>query len=286
MKIAAVQMDIHLARVEDNLDKIVERIRETTGQGARLAVFPECAVTGYCFGSLDEARPFAQSIPGPATERVRRACEEFQCHAIFGMLESVGEKIFNAAVFVGPQGVIGSYRKVHLPYLGIDMHTTPGDRAFAVHDAPGVRIGLNICYDASFPEAARSLALLGAELVVLPTNWPPGSECVAAHVINTRALENSIYYSAVNRVGTEEGFTFIGGSRICDPSGNTLAEAEGGDEKILYAEIDPEKARRKHIVRVPGKHEIHRFADRRPEMYDVLTRGHNIKRVHSDSQTR
>src|SRR5207249_1016776 len=143
------------------------------------------------------------------------------------------------------------------------------------------RIGLNICYDASFPEAARALALLGADLVALPTNWPSGSECVATHVINTRALENGIYYAAVNRVGTEEGFTFIGGSRICDPSGNTLAEGEGARGTILYAEIDAERARSKHVVRVPGKHEIHRFADRRPEIYDVLTRQHNLKRMHS-----
>jgi predicted amidohydrolase len=80
-------------------------------------------------------------------------------------------------------------------------------------------------------------------------------------------MENNVYFAAVNRVGTERGFRFIGGSKICDPSGDELAAAPHADETILYADIDPQRARRKHIIRVPGKHEINRFADRRPETY-------------------
>ena len=87
-------------------------------------------------------------------------------------------------------------------------------------------------------------------------------------------MENGVYYLAVNRVGTERGFTFIGKSRICDPRGHVLAEAMHADEAILYAEIDPAKARNKHVIRVPGKHEIDRLADRRPEMYGILTQPH------------
>src|SRR5262249_52546616 len=121
-----------------------------------------------------------------------------------------------------------------------------------------------------FPESARSLALQGADLVALPTNWPPGSECVAANVINARALENGIYFAAVNRTGFEGGFPFIGRSRICDPSGQTVAASDSTEQTILYAEVDPERARQKRVVRVPGKHEIDRFADRRPEMYGAL----------------
>ena len=186
-------------------------------------------------------------------------------------------------VLVGPKGVIGSYRKVHLPYLGIDMFTSFGDRPFDVHAAGDVKIGMQICYDASFPEASRCQALLGADLIVLPTNWPPGAECMANWAVNTRALENAVYFAAVNRVGTERGFPFIGRSRICDPSGNTLAESTGTGEEILYAEIDPARARRKHIIRVPGKHEIDRLADRRPEMYGPLIAPHTLKRPGRDS---
>jgi predicted amidohydrolase len=276
MKIAGVQMDVSIENVSKNLARMIDRLRETTAAGARLTIFPECALCGYCFGSLEEARPFAQAIPGPATETMREACAELGCYAIFGMLERDGAKLYNAAVLVGPTGLIGSYRKVHLPYLGIDMFTSFGDRPFAVHNAGELRIGMNICYDAAFPEASRALAILGADLIALPTNWPPGAQCTAASVINARALENAVYYIAVNRVGSERGFDFIGRSKIVDPSGQTLAESRGLGEEILHAEIDPAKSRRKHIIRVPGKHEIDRMADRRPEMYGLLTQPHSL----------
>ncbi len=277
MKIAGVQMDVALMDLDRNLAHMVSKLRETTDKGAKLAVFPECALSGYCFSSLDEAQPYAQPIPGPATERMRAACAELGCYAIFGMLEIDGSRIFNAAVLVGPAGVIGSYRKVHLPYLGVDMFTSYGDRPFAVHDAGEIRVGMNVCYDASFPEAARSLALLGADLIALPTNWPPGAECTAASVINARALENAVYYIAVNRVGTEREYEFIGRSKIADTNGQTLAETHTTGEEIIYADIDPARSRRKHIIRVPGKHEIDRLADRRPEMYGLLVRPHELK---------
>jgi predicted amidohydrolase len=277
MKIAGVQMDVSLGQIDANVEKMGSFLRQTAAAGAQLTVFPECAATGYCFESLAEARPFAQPVPGPITAAMTRACKSTGTYAVFGMLEAEGDAIFNAATLVGPEGVIGVYRKMHLPYLGVDMFTTPGKRPFAVHAAGELRVGMNICYDASFPEAARSLALLGADLIVLPTNWPPGSECTASCCINARALENGVYYLAVNRVGTERGFRFIGQSRVCDPWGHTLSTAEGTDEEILYAEIDLARARNKHYVRVPGKHEIDRFADRRPEMYTLLTTPHGLK---------
>lgn len=276
MKIAGVQMNVVLGRPDVNLGRMLELLEETTSEGARLTIFPECCVSGYCCESLSEGRELAEPIPGSATRQFEAACRNADSYVIFGMLERDGERVFNAAVLVGPDGVIGSYRKVHLPYLGVDMHTTPGDRPFAVHEAGGVRIGMNICYDIAFPEAARSLSLLGADLITLPTNWPPGAECMAANSVACRAMENSVYYAAVNRVGVERGFEFIGRSSICGPNGAVLAASQGTGEEILYAEIDPGRARRKHIIRVPGKHEIDRFADRRPEMYGLLTEPHDL----------
>ena len=282
MKIAGVQIDVSLGDIEANVAKLTAHLRESHSAGAQLTVFPECAATGYCFDNLDEGRWYAQPVPGPITEALTAACRERDLFTVFGMLEADGPRVFNAAVLMGPEGVIGSYRKVHLPYLGIDMHTAYGDRPFAVHAAGGVRVGMNICYDAAFPEAARCLALLGADLIALPTNWPPGGECVARHAIRTRAMENAVYYAAINRVGTERGFQFIGLSSICAPSGDVLAESTGADEQVLYAEIDPEKARRKRFVRVPDKHEIDRFADRRPEMYAALTEPRGLPTPRSD----
>jgi predicted amidohydrolase len=277
IKIAGVQMDVALGDVERNLNRMAEFLRETRAQGAHLAVFPECAATGYCFESLAEARPHAQPVPGPATDFMQNICRRLGGWVVFGMLESSGERLFNAAVLVGPEGVAGVYRKVHLPFLGVDMFTTHGDQPFAVHTAGDLRVGMSICYDSAFPEAARSLALLGADLIVLPTNWPTGAECTASCCVNARALENGVYYMAVNRGDSERGFQFIGRSIIADPYGHTLAVAGNSGEQILYAELDVARARNKHYVRVPGKHEIDRLADRRPEMYTLLTQAHARK---------
>ena len=268
--VAGVQMDIELAQPQRNVERMIDRLREASRAGARIAVFPECAVTGYCFESAAEALPFAEPVPGPSIERMSAACRETGSFAVFGLLEAVGSKIYNACVLVGPDGLAGKYRKVHIPWIGADTFTTPGDLPFEAFEAGPVRVGMHICYDGSFPESARLLALAGADLIALPTNWPPGADCTASCVGNARALENHVYFMAVNRVGTERGFRFIGRSRICHPTGETLAEATGDGEQILYAEVDTEIARRKHLVRVPGRHEIDRFADRRPDMYGKL----------------
>ncbi|MBV8072549.1 MAG: carbon-nitrogen hydrolase family protein, partial [Acidobacteriaceae bacterium] len=180
--------------------------------------------------------------------------------------------LFNASVLLGPKGIAATYRKIHLPFLGVDRFTTPGDQPFAVHDLGGLRIGMNICYDGGFPESARCLMLLGADLIVLPTNWPTGAIGMAKTVIATRAIENHVYYAAVNRIGTERGFRFIGMSRILDCRGEFLAVSDSAEPAILYAEIEPEVARNKHIVHVPGKYELHRTAHRRPEMYGAIVK--------------
>ena len=203
--------------------------------------------------------------------RTRKQCLELGVFMIFGLLEADGERLFNTAVQIGPQGLVGSYRKIHLPGLGVDHFTTPGDRPFAVTLADELRVGMSICHDVGFPESTRCLALAGADLVVVPTNWPPGAECIAEHAIRTRAMENKVYMMAVNRVGTERGFQFIGQSSICDPSGTLITSANATEETILVAEIDVEQARQKYIERAPGgAHSIDRVKDRRPEMYGPI----------------
>ena len=277
MKIAGVQLDVRLGDVESNQSRIIEFTETAAAAGASLVVFPECALTGYCFESADEASQYAQTIPGPFTEHLAEACERLNIHVICGMVERDGDDLFNAAVCVGPSRQINSYRKVHLPYLGVDRFVSYGNRPFEVIQVGDLRVGMNICYDGSFPEAARSLTLLGADLIALPTNWPPGAECAAQSIASCRALENGVYYLAVNRVGTERNFPFIGQSQICEPGGRVLHRASSTEEELFYAEIDPAKARRKHVIRVPKEHEVHRLADRRPELYGPLAAPHSLK---------
>ncbi len=278
MRMAGVQMDVRLGDVAANLAAISDKAREAAAHGAKLIVFPECALTGYGFDSREEARPFAEPLPGPATETMRRLCRELDVVIVFGLIEQAGERLFNAAAMVGPEGLLGGYRKVHLPWLGVDRYLDYGDRPFAVQTVADVRIGLNICYDGGFPETARCLTLLGADVILLPTNWPPGAEPAAEYAVNTRALENTVYYAAVNRVGVERGCSFIGHSRICDPLGRTVAAANHTREEILYADLDVSRARNKHLIRVPGTNEVNRLADRRPEMYGPLLEPHRLVR--------
>jgi predicted amidohydrolase len=270
IRVAAVQCEPKLGELGKNLERILDDIARAAKAGAKLVVFPECALSGYGFASRNEGLEHAVAIDGGEVRALVSACATHGCYCIFGFLERDGSRLYNACVLCGPSGVIGSYRKVHLPFLGIDMFADPGDRPFAVHDADGLKVGMHICYDGSFPETARVLALLGADLLVLPTNWPTHSECAAENMIPTRAMENTVYCMAVNRVGEESGFRFIGGSSIADPSGRVLARAGAATEEILLADIDPEVARRKRLVRVPGRHEINRIADRRPRFYGPI----------------
>ena len=270
-RIACVQMDVAIGEVEANRRKIGERIRAATDTGAQLVIFPECALTGYCFDSLEEAAEFAEPIDGPSSESVAEACRQTGTYAVVGFIEKDGSNFYNAAMVVGPSGVIGSYRKVHLPFLGVDRFLKLGDRPFEILELPFGKVGINICYDASFPEAARALKLLGAELIILPTNWPTGAWRTAEFVINARACENHVNFAAVNRVGVERGWEFIGRSKVVDFNGDTLGEASRDKEEILFAEVDLQEANKNKIVNIVGAYEIDRLADRRPEFYGVVT---------------
>jgi predicted amidohydrolase len=266
-RVAAVQMEPILGEPARNLAAIEDRLRAAASEGSALAVFPECALTGYCFDSLAEARPFAEPPDGPSLSKLGSLCAELGVFAVVGYLESDGDRIFNSCALIGPQGLVGSYRKVHIPFMGVDRFVTPGDRPFTIHEAAGLRVGMHICYDGGFPEAGRAMALMGADLLVLPTNWPEKAEAAALHLTPCRAFENTVYAMAVNRVGTERGTRFIGLSSIADPHGALLATASPDGDEILYADLDPGLARQKLIVRKPGLHQINRIADRRPSFY-------------------
>jgi predicted amidohydrolase len=270
MKVAAVQMDIKILAKERNLDQILNRLEEAASAGAKLIVFPECALSGYCFVSREEAAPLAEEVPGPSTERIWAAARALDCTVVVGLLERAGDRIFNAAAVVTPQGILETYRKLHLPCLGIDWHSAPGDTPFPVFVTPHAKVGISICYDCSFPESGRVLKLKGAQILAIPTNWPLGSDSWQ-HTPPVRASENHMYVIACDRVGEERGFRFAGHSQIVDCNGTKLAEADETKETILYGEIDPATADHNRVIRQPGKWEYDRIAARRPEMYAPLT---------------
>jgi predicted amidohydrolase len=270
-KIACVQMNVEIGNVALNLGRVIDHINEAAEQGARLVIFPECALTGYCFTSLEEAKPYAEPVGGRSAGAITDACRRAGVHAVVGYIEMSGEICYNAAMLVGPEGLAGNYRKVHLPYLGVDRFLTPGDRRFEIFDLPFGRVGINICYDASFPEAARSLKLLGAQLIILPTNWPTGAWRTAEFLVNARAHENHLNFAAVNRAGVERGWQFIGRSKVIDYNGDTIVEGPRDEEMVITAEVDLAASDNNHIVNVAGSYEIDRLRDRRPEFYSLIT---------------
>jgi 5-aminopentanamidase len=268
MQVAVAQMQPRLGENERNLEAGLARFDEAVAAGAELLVLPECAIPGYMFGSLEEAMPFADEIPGSTTEALEEACRRLGAHVVCGLLERDGDVLYNAAVLGGPDGLIGSYRKTHLPFLGVDRFTTPGDE-LSVFDTPLGRIGLEICYDLRFPEVTRTLALRGADIVAHPTNFPMAAKVQTEVITLARAAENRIYLLTANRVGKERWGEFCGWSQIVDPFGKRLAEADETEEKLLVADIDLEKARDKDYV-IPGEYELYLFGDRRPGLYGAL----------------
>jgi predicted amidohydrolase len=269
--IGCAQMDCVLGDPKTNREKIIATIRKAAERDAQLVIFPECALTGYAFNSLDEAVPFAESVDGRSAQAIAEVCRQTKAYAIVGFIEADGDKFYNAAMLVGPGGVVGTYRKVHLPYIGIDRFLTPGDRPFQVFDLPFGKVGVNICYDISFPEPARALKLMGAELIALITNWPTAAWRSPQFVANTRALENHVFYAAVDRIGRERGWDFIGRSKVIDCNGDTLAEASADAEELLVVPVALAEANNNRIVNVAGAYEVDRLKDRRPEFYDIIS---------------
>ena len=268
MLVAVAQIEPQLAEKKRNLENCIRRMEDAASAGAQLLVLPECAIPGYMFDGPEEALPFAEEIPGPSTEALEGECRRLGLHVVCGLLERDGDVLRNAAVLVGPDGLIGTYRKTHLPFLGVDRFVVPGDE-LCVYDTPLGRIGLEICYDLRFPEVTRTLALRGADIVAHPTNFPMAAKTQTELITRARAVENRVYVLTANRVGKERWGEFCGWSQIVDPYGTRLAEAGETEEALLVGDVELEKARDKDYV-IPGEYELYLFGHRRPELYGAL----------------
>ncbi|MEP0767019.1 MAG: carbon-nitrogen hydrolase family protein [Fimbriimonadia bacterium] len=266
--VASVQFAPAYADVENNLSRVIALLRDAAGRGAKLVVFPECALTGYGFPDRETALNHAMAADGPEVRSLAGECARLGVCAAIGFTERGDPGLFNSAALLGPDGLLGVYRKTHLPWIGLDRFADKGS-ALPVFDTPFGRFGILICYDLRFPEAGVSLALRGADAILVPTNWPEGAESSPHFLAPARANENRLYVIASNRVGEEAGFRFIGKSGIWGFDGKPIAFADHADETILTATIDPEKARQKRVIVKPGEFESEPLADRRPELYDL-----------------
>jgi len=229
-----------LGNKERNLRQISEQASKARKKNVDLLVFPELHLTGYTM--RDEVSHLAESIPGPSTRKVETLAREHGVHVVFGMPEESEVKgvIHNTAVFVSPKGLIGRYRKIHLPTHSVfeeRRYYRPGQEASVFKTDIGV-IGLSICYDLYFPELTRLQALQGAELVVCISASPGLRRRFFEGFCLSRAMENAVYLAYVNRVGIEEGLQFWGGSRVIAPNGSVLAQCKYDVEEFQICRVD------------------------------------------------
>lgn len=277
-KVAAVQTDPKILDIDQNLNDILASIKEASLENARLIVFTECALSGYCFDNKQEVQSASIEVSSPYIVKIIGECQKYNVYTVIGFLEKDGSNLFNSSVLLGPEGIIGKYRKNHLPGIGADVYVDKGDIPFKIFDTEIGKIGMTICYDARFPEAYRALTLLGADVIVHPTNSGVGSGFFAEILLPARALENAVYIISADRVGNERGNYFLGRSRIFNHNGISLASANVDSKEIIYANIDIREVRNKRkriyfppAVSKPNTTYVDIFDDRRPELYQIIT---------------
>lgn len=272
--VAAVQMLSFEGEEETNLRRLLDRAGDAAAGGARLVVFPEASNNGYFFEDRAEAHRRATPVPGPFAEALGRRAGELGVWIAVGLLErGAGDEVFNCALLFGPNGrLVGKYQKNF--FIKADKRWfVPGRTGFRVFHTEIGRLGFFVCADGRVPESARCLALGGADILVNPTNW--GAPDQYLYHVPTRAVENRCWIIGATKprrpLSQPQAMLaynrFTGCSFIMDPEGRRLAQAGPDEETILYAEIDPTAARRKSYG--PSNDLM---ADRRPELYGLLTR--------------
>lgn len=271
--IACIQMEPTVTEKAKNLAKSLEMIERAAGDGARLLVLPELCNSGYVFDTRAEAFELSEEVPGGPTSTAWSALAARRgLYIVAGIAERAGTSLFNSSVVLGPDGHIGTFRKVHL-WNEENLFFEPGDRGFPVFRTPIGRIGTFICYDGWFPESFRLCALQGADIICVPTNWVPipgqaaGREAMANILMMAGAHSNSVFVAAADRVGTERGQPFVGQSLIVSYTGWPIGGPASPDrEQIVYAEANLADARRKR-----NWNEYNQvLRDRRTDVYDEM----------------
>ncbi len=260
-KVAVVQTHPRLLDLDYNLQQMVDITLTNT---ADLFVFPELATSGYVFASIEEIEDMCENAcDGKSIVTMQNIAIERNCSIIYGFVEKDGNKYYNSSILLNPDGTKHIYRKIHL-FNREKLFFSAGNVGFEVHEAKlGVKIGMMICFDWQFPEAARTLALKGAQIICHPANlvlpW-----CQEA--MKTRSLENRVFSITSNRIGSEQNCEhreyFTGMSQILSTKGEVLARLSADKAGIAIVDIDPAIGSDKTVTERNNA-----FQDRRPEFY-------------------
>lgn len=271
--LAAVQMSSELGEIDKNLVVMEEALLSLPPASNRLVVFPEMATHGYFFGNRQRLWNLAEPVPeGPTTKKLLGLAERYDSYLIVGIAERDGKALYNTAVFVGPEGYITKYRKLHL-WSEEKLLYDPGNLGIVFAELPIGRVGILICYDLWFPEQARILRLLGADVIAMPAalvNTPYNSKrgyYMADYVAMITAHLNQVHLSMASQVGRYQDQWLFGSSILVDPFGWPLVEP--ADDELpasLHSEVNFFAGRK---LRGWGK--MDNFDnDRRVDLYDPL----------------
>jgi predicted amidohydrolase len=267
-KIALSQISCKREDKAENMRKMEETAAKAKNRGADLVIFPEFSLTGYVV--RDQVYELAETIPGPSTKTMETVAKKANAYIVFGMPElsqRTRATIYNTAVLVGPEGLVGKYRKMYLPTHSVfeeKRYFRPGYQASALDTELG-KIGLVICYDIYFPEVTRLTRLKGAQLIVCISASPGVRRAFFETLTMARAIENTAFLAFVNLVGIEDGLQFFGGSRVVGPNGKVLVNARYDEEDLVMCDIDYADIK-------PIETFVPTLRDVRPELFDQLKR--------------
>ena len=258
MQLAVVQTSPEFGKIDLNTQSAIALMESAK---ADLYVLPELFNTGYNFTDSGELETLAERADGTTFQALRAFAEQHLCYVAYGFAEKA-DHLYNSASLIGPSGLVGVYRKIHL----FDRETLlfePGNLGFPVFDLPFGRVGIMICFDWIYPESARSLAIGGAQLVIHPSNLVL-PYCPDAMI--TRCLENRVFAATADRVGKENrgsfDLRFIGTSEIVSPRGEILARLGTSEAGIVAVSVNLREAEQKKINKYNDL-----FADRKPDHY-------------------
>src|SRR4051812_43185354 len=267
VKVAMAQLNSELGNNRANLERAEGYIDRAAAEGCDLVMFPELYLQGYRADErfVDVAEP----VPGPASDRLAELARERDIYIVMGMgrLEtSFPYLIYNSLCFVGPEGLLGYYDKIHLgtfhPYIE-GVYFAPGRRT-PVFDTRFGRVSLQICYDSWFPELTRTYALKGSLINLVISAGPSGSSDSWRTMLQARSMENAFPSVYCNTVGSQKDFSFFGGSKIVSAAGKVTTEAKLDEEDFVTGIVDVDEALRirRHWLL---------FRERSPGLYGALT---------------
>ena len=275
LTVAAIQLAFG-DDIDANIAKVADRVREAAGKGAQVILPPELFEGPY-FCRVEDEGLFANAKPTAehkAVQAMQKLAAELRVSIPTSFFEADGPHHYNSLAMIGPDGAIqGVYRKSHIPDgTGYEekFYFRPGNTGFKVWDGPGAKLGVGVCWDQWYPETARAMMLMGAEILFYPTaiGSEPHDEGLDTARLWRRAMvghavSNVVPVVAANRVGTECGQTFYGTSFICDERGDILAELDREQEGVITATLDLDRVKRHRAA-------FGFFRDRRPELYGRL----------------